>query len=227
MPCGELGGAQRLHGTRSGSPGRIVEELRRVGVRNPVFILDEIDRLDERSGIAGALLEAIAPAPGAAFRDRYVDLPFDLSEALFVATAKSLPGYAEAEKRVIATGHPAAVAARIPRPDRRPGPGDRRDGRGDDSQLHPECGAVGSGGCAGNGLRQGGGGRPAEGDESPVEATPRTLAGMLRAPSGPAAEVAARTGRPGIAVGLCRTLVFGGEIMFVEVSRMPGTGMLT
>lgn len=69
-------------------PGRIVDELRRVGVRNPMFFLDEVDRLDEGSGTAAALREAIAPAPGAAFRDRDVDLPFDLSESLFVATAK-------------------------------------------------------------------------------------------------------------------------------------------
>ena len=95
--------------------------LRRVGVSNPVFVLDEIDRLDEGSGVAAALLEALASAPGAPFRDRYVDLPFDLSEALFVATANSLgsitavlrermtvvelSGYTEAEKRIIAVEH--------------------------------------------------------------------------------------------------------------------------
>ena len=116
-----MAGARALHGERSGPPGRIVEELRCVGVRNPVFVLDEIDRLDEAGGAAGALLEALDPAPGTTFRDRYLDLPFDLSEAFFVATATGLgpvpamlrermrvielPGYTAAEKRVIATEH--------------------------------------------------------------------------------------------------------------------------
>ena len=121
VDCGALSGAAALHGARSGPPGRIVEELRRVGVRNPVFVLDEIDRLDEAGGAAAALLEVLDPAPGAVFRDRYLDLPFDLSEALFVATAVrlgsvppmlwermrviELPGYTATEKRVIATRH--------------------------------------------------------------------------------------------------------------------------
>ena len=121
VACGELSRAADVHGARSGPPGRIVGELRRVGVRNPVFILDGIDCLDEGGGVAAALHEALAPMPGAAFRDRYVDLPFDLSDALFVATANRLgpvpavlreamtvvevPGYTEAEKRAIAAGH--------------------------------------------------------------------------------------------------------------------------
>ena len=118
VDCSVLRSASALHGARSERPGRIVEELRRVGVRNPVFVLDEVDRLDEAGGSASALLEAINPPPGAAFRDRHLDLPFDLSEALFVATATrlgsvpamlrermrvvELPGYTEAEKRDIA-----------------------------------------------------------------------------------------------------------------------------
>ena len=96
----------------SGAPGRIVEALRCGGVRNPVFLLDGIDGLDKEGAVAAALREAIAPLPGAAFRDRYVDLDFDLSEALFVATANSLgpvPAVlregTEAEKRAIAAGH--------------------------------------------------------------------------------------------------------------------------
>ena len=91
-----------------------------------MFVLDEIDRLDDDDdddddGVRAALLEAVAPAPGAAFRDHYLDLPLDLSDAVFVATANSLgavprmwrermsvldlPGYTEREKRVIATRH--------------------------------------------------------------------------------------------------------------------------
>ena len=121
VACGGLSGASALHGSRSGLPGRIVNELRRVGVGNPVFLLDEIDRLPEAGGAQAALLEMIAPAPGQAGRDRYLDVPFDLSGALFVATATSLspvpamlregmmvvelPGYIEAEKRTIATNN--------------------------------------------------------------------------------------------------------------------------
>ena len=115
--CGSLAGAAALHGARSGRPGRIVDELRRVGVRNPVFVLDEIDCLED-AGAAAALLDALDPAPGTSFRDHGLDVPLDLSEALFVATATRLgsvppmlrdrmrvievPGYTCADKLVIA-----------------------------------------------------------------------------------------------------------------------------
>lgn len=69
--------------------------------------------------------------------------------------------------------------------------------------------------------------RRAEGDEALVEVTPETLAGMLDPPSHRKAEVAARSGRPGVALGLSLTTVVGGDVLFVEVSRMPGTGALT
>ena len=68
--------------------------------------------------------------------------------------------------------------------------------------------------------------RRAEGNEEPVEVTPQALAGMLGAPMVANAEVAARTGRPGVAVGLCWTAA-GGDVLFVEVSRMAGSGALT
>ncbi|MCY4662680.1 MAG: hypothetical protein OXF93_23190 [Acidobacteria bacterium] len=67
--------------------GRIIEALRRGGVRNPVCVLDGIDDLDKEGTVAAALREVLAPRPGEAFRDRYVDLPFDLSEALFVTAS--------------------------------------------------------------------------------------------------------------------------------------------
>ena len=242
MACGELNDAAAVHGTRSGSPGRLAEELRRVGVRNPMVVLDEVDRLDEGSGTAAALLEAIAPAPGAAFHDRYVDVPFDLSEALFVATANSLgavpamlretmtvievPGYTDAEKRVITATHllpwqiahhglsadqvqvtKEAIEAMIGGYTRNAGVWDLADA------LATVCAKV---------LR-----RRTEGDEAPVEVTPGILAGMLGPPSHRKAEVAARTGRPGVALGLSLATVVGGDVLFVEVSRMPGTGALT
>ena len=81
LSCGGLDSAA-VHGVRSVAPGRIVEELRRAGVHNPVFVLDEVDRLDEAGGAAAALLEALDPDPAVPFRDRYLDIPLDLSEIL-------------------------------------------------------------------------------------------------------------------------------------------------
>ena len=242
VDCGGLRSAAALHGTRGERPGRIVEELRRVGVRNPVFVLDEVDRLDESGAVAAALLEAIDPPAGTAFRDRYLDLPFDLSGALFVATASNLgsapallrermqivelPGYAEAEKREIATRYLLPGLLRL-----HGLPADQVDVT--DAAIGAIIGgytreagvwrlAAALGEVCAKVVR-----RRSEGDTAAVEVTPEKLAGMLGAPRHRAAEVAGRTGRPGVAVGLCCTAGGAGEASVIEASRMAGTGALT
>ena len=220
VACGELSRAADVHGARSGPPGRIVGELRRVGVRNPVFILDGIDGLDEGGGVAAALREALAPMPGAAFRDRYVDLPFDLSDALFVATANRLtpvPAVLRETMTVVEVPWvhrgrearhrgraPAAVAARATRADRGPGPRHRGSGR-----RHHAGATRGKRGCGVWGL---------------ADALGTVCAKVVRRRAeGDEAAVAGRTGRPGVAVGLCWTAA-GGDVLVVEASRMPGSG---
>ena len=85
---------------------------------------------------------------------------------------------------------------------------------------------MGPGRCAGHGFCAKVVRRRAEGDEAPVEVAPETLAGMLGPPSHRKAEVAARTGRTGV-LGLSLGTMAGGDVLFVEVSRMPGRGALT
>ncbi len=114
----ELRGATRLH--LETEPGRIIKGMVEAGVRNPIFLLDEIDRVAEEANkdIMGVLVELLDPAQNHSFRDAYIDYPVDLSHAIFLATANnttaiatavmdrmekiSMPSYTDQEKIVIA-----------------------------------------------------------------------------------------------------------------------------
>ena len=224
-------------------PGQIVQGLRRAESKNPVFILDEIDKLgmDFRGDPASALLEVLDPEQNTSFRDHYLDVPFDLSEVLFITTANvldpippalrdrmevlELPGYTEDEKLVIANEHlisrqienhglsfeQVAFAEGALRFVVR---GYTREAgvRNFEREVGALCRKVAR--------------RHVEGNDSPITITSETVIEMLGAPKFLDEEVAERTKRPGVAIGLAWTPV-GGDVLFVEATRMTGSGSLT
>jgi len=221
-------------------PGQIIQGLRRAGVNDPVFMLDEVDKLgrDMRGDPASALLEVLDPEQNSTFRDNYLDVPFDLSKVLFITTANvldpipdalrnrmeiiPLEGYTEQEKLVIAFRY------LIPRQMKENGlDADTGFHFTDESvrflirsytreagvrSLEREIGAI----CRKQARRI------AEHKSETQQVTPEIVEKDIGAPRFRAgAEVAERTRRPGVAVGLAWTPV-GGDVLFIEAGRMPG-----
>jgi ATP-dependent Lon protease len=229
-------------------PGRIIQGLRRVETRDPVFMLDEIDKIgsDWRGDPSSALLEVLDPAQNHTFADNYLGVPFDLSQVLFIATANSLDtipgplrdrmeilplsGYTDEEKVGIAKQYliPKQLAAHALSPEELSFLPDaiRQIVRGYTREagvrsLDREIATV-----ARKVAR-----RLAEGLRDPVVITPEHLVEYLGRPRF-FDEVAERTNRPGVATGLAWTPA-GGDVLFVEVTMMPSseerlilTGML-
>ncbi len=224
-------------------PGTIIRAIRDAGANNPLLMIDEIDKMgaDFRGDPSSAMLEVLDPEQNHAFRDHYLDLPFDLSNVTFVTTANTLDtipgplrdrmeviqlaGYTEEEKLEIAKRY------LVPRQISRNGLSARRIAFTDSGlraiiagytreagvrQLEREIGTA----CRKVALRV------AEGlstrKVSVTEPRVRELLGKRKFFS----ESRRRTSRPGVATGLAWTPV-GGEVLFVEATAMPGKGRLT
>ena len=222
-------------------PGNIVQAIRKAGTRNPVLMLDEIDKLG--AGIHGdpssALLEVLDPEQNNTFRDNYLGLPFDLSKVMFIATANmldtipgplrdrmeviELTGYTEEEKVEIAKRY--LVKRQLEANGLKP-----EQARLTDEALHQlvrdytrEAGCRNLERTIGAVLRNVAV-RVAEGSVTEQTVGAADLQGILGAPRFEN-EVAMRTSVPGVATGLAWTPV-GGDILFIEATRIPGSGRL-
>ncbi|KKR77984.1 MAG: Lon protease 2 [Candidatus Curtissbacteria bacterium GW2011_GWA1_40_9] len=102
IPLGGMGDALQLRGRAraypDAEPGQIMKVLRRVGTKNPVILLDEVDRItnEAKADIMGVLVELLDPEQNSAFLDHFIDYPFDLSEVIFITTANNTTGIATA-----------------------------------------------------------------------------------------------------------------------------------
>jgi ATP-dependent Lon protease len=218
-------------------PGRIIQALRRVESKNPVFMLDEVDKLgkDFRGDPASALLEVLDPEQNREFRDHYLDVPFDLSKVMFITTANlldpipaplrdrmeilELSGYTETEKVRIADGY------LIPRELRENGLRAQELSFTEDSlrriirdytreagvrNLEREIGRI----CRKVVTRI------AEGNPEPLHVEVTDVGELLGKPRY-FPETALRTQVPGVATGLSVTFA-GGDLIFCEATKMPG-----
>jgi ATP-dependent Lon protease len=222
-------------------PGNIIQALRRAGTRNPVMMLDEVDKLS--ASIQGdpysALLEVLDPEQNSTFRDNYIGLPFDLSKVLFVCTANvldgipgpvrdrmetiELTGYTEEEKLEIARRYlvPRQLAAN--------GLAAGQVELADEALMRIIADYTRESGVRSLERQIGAVLRSlavniASGRESTARVGPEDVARILGAPRYHG-EIAMRTSVPGVATGLAWTPV-GGDILFVESSRVPGSGRL-
>jgi ATP-dependent Lon protease len=222
-------------------PGNIVQAIRKAGSRNCVMMLDEIDKLG--AGIQGdpgaALLEVLDPEQNNTFRDNYLGVPFDLSRVVFITTANmldtipgplrdrmeiiTLAGYTADEKLEIA--HRYLVRRQMEANGLKAGQAEI-----DDMALREiiqnytrEAGVRSLERLIGQALRHAAV-RIAEGQSGPIRITRSDLAAILGAPQFES-ETAMRTSVPGVATGLAWTPV-GGDILFIEATRVPGSGKL-
>jgi ATP-dependent Lon protease len=223
-------------------PGTIIRAMRDAGANNPMLMIDEIDKMgaDFRGDPSSAMLEVLDPEQNRTFRDHYLDLPFDLSNVMFITTANTLEtipgplrdrmemiqlaGYTEAEKLEIAKRY------LVPRQIERNGLRPSRIAFSDTAlraiiadytreagvrQLEREIGAV----CR-KIARQFAEGK-AKRKVMVTEPRVRELLGRRKFFS----ESRRRTSRPGVATGLAWTPV-GGDVLFIEATAMPGSGKL-
>jgi len=223
-------------------PGNIIQSLRKVETRNCVLMLDEVDKLGAggfHGDPASALLEVLDPEQNSTFRDNYLAVPFDLSGVMFVCTANvldtipgplrdrmeviQLPGYTAQEKLQIARRY--LVARQLAATGLTP----EQCGVSDEAlaaiidDYTREAGVRNLEREIGNVLRSVAV-RIAEGGAQQVEVGAGDLAAIL-GPRKFEAEVAMASGVPGVATGLAWTPV-GGDILFIEAARMPGSGKL-
>jgi ATP-dependent Lon protease len=222
-------------------PGNVIQAIRKAGTRNPVLMLDEIDKLGHgiQGDPASALLEVLDPEQNSTFRDNYVGVPFDLSKVLFIATANQLDtipgplrdrmeiieltGYTEEEKVEIARRY--LVRRQLEANGLKP-----EQAAIDDAALHAiareytrEAGCRNLEREVGAVLRNVAV-RVAEGKATSVQIGVDEVREILGAPKFEN-EVAMRVSVPGVATGLAWTPV-GGDILFIEATRVPGSGKL-
>jgi ATP-dependent Lon protease len=222
-------------------PGNIIQGIRKAGARNCVMMLDEIDKLGR--GVQGdpsaAMLEVLDPEQNGTFRDNYLGVPFDLSRVVFITTANMLdtiPGPLRDRMEVISlSGYTADEKLQIARRylvRRQLEANGLKDGQvelsdevlGDIIQHYTrEAGVRNLEREIGKVLRHAAV-RIAEGEMGLIRIPPEELASVLGPPQFES-EVAMRTSVPGVATGLAWTPV-GGDILFIEATRVPGSGRL-
>lgn len=222
-------------------PGRIIQGLHQAETNNPVFMLDEVDKLgnDYRGDPASAMLEVLDPEQNNSFRDHYLGIPFDLSNVMFIATANlldpihpafrdrmeviTLAGYMEEEKIEICKRHllPKQIAESGLKPDQITF--GEKSLRTIITRYTREAGLRNMEREIAKVCRKVAR-RVAEGDDRPVKLNPQNLEKFLGVPR-QNQEASLKKNRIGVATGLAWTAV-GGEILFVEATVMKGKGRL-